>query len=150
MTWVLDQGVFLLYLALSTEQHDDPPFPPATLPTTSLPSRWEVGRKKEPRISGVCDAVGGPAMQGPQMWERRRRGSSAAQQLACNALRQHASFTLLCFFLICSPCEAAAITTLRRHIRASACVLSLGAVSYFKAASGRAMARPCQTARPPL
>lgn len=63
MTWLLEEGFFCLYLGMSTEQCDDPASPPATLPSTSLPSRWEVGRKKEPHMAEVCDAVGGPATQ---------------------------------------------------------------------------------------
>lgn len=54
---------FCLCLAMSTEQHDDPPPTPATLPSTSLPCRWEVRGKKYPYMTDVCDAVGGSAVQ---------------------------------------------------------------------------------------
>lgn len=109
---------------MSTEQHKDPPSPPATLPSSSFLCRLEAGGKKEPHGAGICDAAGRAAA----LWPRCRSDGAEAALQDRSSLAMHwgnTTFlqftpvhqeTLPSFFLISLPCGTAASTTFRPHI----------------------------------
>lgn len=79
---------------MSTEQHKDPPPPPATLPSSSFLCRLEAGGKKEPHRAGICDAAGCAAA----LWPRcRSDGAEAALQDRSSLTTHWGNMTFLQF-----------------------------------------------------
>lgn len=103
---------------------------PATLPSTSLPSKWEMGRKKEPHMKYTHGTAGGLATQWPQIWEGRCSRVAHLQRTRTTWLFP---YSLPSFFLVCLPWGTASITTFRPHIRVSVCFLPFTVVRYLSA-----------------
>lgn len=152
MTRVLDEG-FLPYLALSTEQRDETTFPscqpPHNIFTIQVGGRKKEGTSHDRYFVMLLEVL---LCSDPRCG---RDGAGAAVQHSSLLAKHRDNIPLFVFH---SPLFFPDLLALwgcghccfRPCIRASACVLLLGAMWDLKVASGQATARVCQAGRPPL